>query len=78
MQLVASICDVYSSHPDHSLPTGITVTVDSPDFGPPNYTVPEDVGTFPVCLNITNPSSDQPLAEAFTIMVTTADGTAGI
>ena len=78
MPLVACICDVKSRHPDHSLPTGITVIVDSPEFGPPDYTVPEDVGTFTVCLNITNPPSDVPLAEAFDIMVTTDDDTAGI
>ena len=62
------------------LPTDITVIVDSPEpeLGPPDYTVPEDIGSFPVCLNITNPSSDVPLEEAFDIMVTTANGTAGI
>ena len=58
-------------------PTGITVIVDSPELGPPNYTVPEDIGIFPICLNITLPPSNVPLVEAFNITVTTADDTAG-
>ena len=54
------------------------MTVDSPELGPPDYTVPEDIETFSVCLNITNPPSDVPLEEVFNIMVTAADGTAGM
>ena len=68
---------VYSHHPNHSFHTGITVIVDSPQLGPPDYTVPEDTGTFQICLNVTQPPSDVTLVEIFDIMVTTADDTAG-
>ena len=68
---------VYSHHHNHSLLTDITVIVDSPELGPPDYIVPEDIGTFLVCLNITDPSSDVTLEEVFNIIVTTDDDTAG-
>ena len=74
------VCDVHvcTHKSNHFSPTDITVIVDSPELGPPDYTVPEDIETFPICLDITQPPSDVQLAEVFNIMVTTADGTAGI
>ena len=56
--------------------TVIIVIVDSPDLGPPDFTVPEDIGTFEVCLNITSPSSGMPLPQTFNISVSTDEDTA--
>ena len=63
---------------DISLPTDVVVIPTSPELGPPDYTVPEDIGTFQVCLNMTQPPPDVPFEKTFDIMVTSAEGTAGM
>ena len=54
------------------------VVVVSPEFGNPDYTTLEDVGTLHICLNITEPLPDTPFDEVFNIESSTANGTAGM
>ena len=52
-----------------------TVIVNSPQLELPDYTVPEDIGTFLVCLSMT---PNMPFDKAFDIIATTADAAAGM